>query len=477
MDKYENPLTSRYASAEMSGLFGDLKKFSTWRKLWVALAEAQKELGLDITKGQLDEMRANVDKIDMARAAEIEKQTRHDVMAHIRTFGEAAPSAAPVIHLGATSAFVGDNTDCIILRDALGLVRKRILTVINALAEFAKKYKSLPCRGYTHFQSAQPTTVGKRACLWLQDLVSDLADLDYVMDTLRFRGAKGTTGTQASYLKLFDNDEKKVVELDRLVAEKMGFDEAHTWPVTGQTYPRKQDARVLALLSGIAAGSMKFAADMRLLAHRGELYEPMGKKQVGSSAMAYKRNPMRSERITSIGRYVITIALNGPLTAASQWMERTLDDSANRRIVLAEAFLAIDGILLIYGNIAGGIHVDKERVLRHVKLDTHLFASEDLLIEVVKAGGDRQEAHELIRKHSREINELGLPVEETNQRLNEVLAKEKMFKDVKNVITELDLNPAKHVGLAPAQVERFLAEHVNPVLEKETVERPSDLDV
>lgn len=470
MHGYENPLVTRYASPEMSALFGRDRKFGTWRRLWLALAEAEKELGLEITDDQLGQMKAALDDIDYDRAREIEKQTRHDVMAHIKTFAEAAPEAAPIIHLGATSCFVADNTDCIILKEALGKVRAGLLSVISGLSEFARRHADDPVRGYTHFQVAQPTTAGKRACLWLQDAVMDIEDLDAALGKLAFRGVKGTTGTQASFMALFDNDEEKVKKLDSLVAGKMGFEKV--WPVTGQTYPRKQDIRVLNVLAGIAASAMKFASDIRLLQHRGELFEPFGKGQVGSSAMAYKRNPMRSERIESIGRYVLTVAQNGPLTAAGQWLERTLDDSANRRIVLAEAFLAVDGILRIWANIADGMVFMKKRAAYHLGLDMPFIATENLIMAAVKAGGDRQEAHEAVRKATD-----GLPDGDPKDAADELLRRLKADPMFKNVNLPDHLDPNKYVGRAPGQTREFLSTVVKPLLAGTKTEKPQDLDV
>lgn len=479
METYENPLITRYASKEMSALFSPKKKFSTWRQLWVTLAESQKRLGLNIiTDEQLKQMRDNVDNIDFDRAREIEKETRHDVMAHIRAFGEVAPDAEPIIHLGATSAFVTDNTDCIVIKEALELTRKRLAMIADELCTFALDHAKRPCRGYTHFQVAQPTTVGKRACLWLQDLMIDIEDMTHLLETIKFRGAKGTTGTQASYLALFDGDMENVEQLDRLMARKFGFGE-NNWAVTGQTYPRKQDARVLNVLAGIGASAMKFAVDLRLLSNRGEMFEPFGKGQVGSSAMPYKRNPMRSERITALGRYLITISLNGALTASSQWFERTLDDSANRRIVIAEAFLAVDGILRIYHSIAAGLDIDETRIARHVDEDLPWIMTENLMMEVVKAGGNRQEAHEAIRKCTGKVRE-DMPdakPAEVGAALLKLISEDDAFKDVK--VPE-ELKAEDYIGHAYRQTRNFVRKQVRPVVQdlvSDDDEKPAELEV
>ena len=397
-DKYENPLCKRYASAQMQRIFSDDNKFSTWRRLWIALAESQKELGLNISAEQIDEMKAHVDDINYERAAAIEKEIRHDVMSHIRAYGEQCPLAAPVIHLGATSSYVGDNTDIIIQRSALLLVKKILVNAIDVMCEFAEKHKSLPCLAYTHFQAAQPVTVGKRATLWLQDLLFDLEHLDFVTDKLKLLGCRGTTGTSASFLALFDNDHAKVMELEHKIAKKMGFDSVY--PVSGQTYSRKVDYYTLSVLSGIAQSAYKFSNDIRLMSHLKEVDEPFEDAQVGSSAMAYKRNPMRSERIASLARYVMTDALNPALTASAQWFERTLDDSANRRISIPEAFLAIDAILSLMINITGGLTVYSEIIKKHLNEELPFMATENILMHCVRKGGDRQALHERIRIHS-----------------------------------------------------------------------------
>ncbi|MCG0276542.1 MAG: adenylosuccinate lyase [Thermosediminibacteraceae bacterium] len=458
---FENPLTERYASEEMLMNFSPYKKFTTWRKLWVALAEAEKELGLPITQEQIDEMKAHVNKINFEDAEEFEKITRHDVMAHIWAFGKQCPKAKPIIHLGATSAFVGDNTDIILMRDGLAILKKKLVNVIDNLRRVALRYKDMPTLGFTHFQPAQLTTVGKRACLWIQDLVMDLWDLEYTEKNLSLRGAKGTTGTQASFLKLFDNDEEKVKKLDRLIAEKMGFEK--TFPITGQTYPRKQDSRVLRVLQSIAESAHKFACDIRLLASLKEIEEPFEKTQVGSSAMAYKRNPMRCERMTALCRYVIVNGLNPYLTAANQWFERTLDDSANRRIVIPEMFLAVDAILNIYMNVSEGLVVNPKVIEKHVMEELPFMATENILMEAVRRGGDRQELHEAIRTYSMaaaaEIKE-GKP-----NTLIDKIAADKRFKMTREEIEKM-MDPANFIGRSPSQVVEFINEVVDPILEK-----------
>lgn len=459
--RYKNPLVERYASQEMIENFSDQKKFSTWRRLWIALAEAQKELGLNISQHQIEQMKTFQDNINFDIAADREKEFRHDVMAHIHAFGEQCPDARPIMHLGATSAFVGDNTDIILMRDGLRIIEAKLVNCIRALKDFAIKYKDMPTLGFTHFQPAQLTTVGKRACLWLQDLLMDLKDLQYLISTMPLRGAKGTTGTQASYLKLFEGDHGKVAELDRRVAEKMGF--SSTFPVTGQTYPRKLDSRVLSVLSGIAQSAHKFSNDIRLLQHLKEMEEPFEKKQIGSSAMAYKRNPMRSERISALARMVIITALNPAVTASQQWFERTLDDSANRRITIPEAFLAVDALLILYINIVKGLVVYPEVIQKHLKQEMPFMATENILMEAVKNGGDRQELHERIRKYSLTAADRVKEGKENN--LLELIAQDPVFGLSEDVLLKLS-NPADYVGRAPQQVEEFISNHVNPVLEK-----------
>lgn len=397
-DIYENPLCRRYASREMQEIFSDDRKFSTWRKLWVALAESEKELGLEITDSQLDELRAHTDDIDYEVADRREREIRHDVMAHIYAYGIACPEAKPIIHLGATSCYVGDNTDLILQRDALRHIRRKLLAAIAALADFAEKYKGLPTLAYTHFQAAQPTTVGKRATLWMQDLMMDLEQLDFTLGNLKLLGCRGTTGTGASFLELFGGDSEKVRQLEDKVAKKLGFETSYA--VSGQTYSRKVDYFSLSVLSGIAQSAQKFSGDIRLLSHLKEVDEPFESGQVGSSAMAYKRNPMRSERISSLARYVIADALNPAMTAGTQWLERTLDDSANRRISIPEAFLATDGILSLYINVISGLTVYPKVIERHLMDELPFMATENILMHCVKAGGDRQTLHEAIRRHS-----------------------------------------------------------------------------
>lgn len=397
-DVYENPLCKRYASKQMQFIFSDDNKFTTWRKLWIVLAESQKELGLDISDEQIEELKANVDNINYDVANKKEAEIRHDVMAHIYAYGQQCPLAAPIIHLGATSCYVGDNTDIILLRDAILQIKKLLVNAISALGGFADKYKNLPTLAYTHFQAAQPTTVGKRATLWMQDLLLDLEQLDFTLQSLKLLGCRGTTGTGASFLSLFDGDHEKVKLLESKIAEKMGFDEVYS--VSGQTYSRKVDYYVLSVLSGIAQSAYKFSNDIRLLSHLKEFDEPFEDKQVGSSAMAYKRNPMRSERIASLARYVIVDALNPALTASNQWFERTLDDSANKRISIPEAFLAVDGILSLYINIINGVTVYPKIIEKHLSEELPFMATENILMYCVKCGGDRQKLHEAIRKHS-----------------------------------------------------------------------------
>jgi adenylosuccinate lyase len=397
-DKYENPLCKRYASPEMQRLFSDDTKFSTWRRLWIALAESQRELGLDISAAQIDELKAHINDINYDTAAKFEAETRHDVMAHIRAYGEQCPGAKPIIHLGATSCYVTDNTDIILQYSALRLIKKLLVNTIAKLYDFADKYKALPCLAFTHFQSAQPTTVGKRATLWMQDLLLDLEQLEFTLNALKLLGCRGTTGTGASFLSLFDGDHEKVKSLDQKIAAKMGFNKVY--PVSGQTYSRKVDFYTLSVLSGIAQSAYKFSNDIRLLSHLKEIEEPFESGQVGSSAMAYKRNPMRSERIASLARYVTVNALNPALTASAQWLERTLDDSANRRIAIPEAFLAVDAILSLYINVADGLTVYPHIIKKHLNEELPFMATENILMHCVKKGGDRQLLHERIRLHS-----------------------------------------------------------------------------
>ena len=459
-DRYENPLTGRYASAEMSHLWSAQRKFSTWRQLWIALAESQQQLGLAITNEQLDELRAHVDDIDFAAAATYERKLRHDVMAHVHTFGDACPSARPIIHWGATSCFVTDNTDLILLRAALEMVRDRLVAVIDRLASFAVRWRDLPCLGLTHLQPAQPSTVGKRATLWAYDLVLDLSEIEHRLTDLRARSTKGTTGTQASFLQMFDGDHDQVRKLEQLVAEKIGFD--FTYAVTGQTYPRKVDAQILDALSGIAQSAHKAATDLRLLANRKELEEPFEESQVGSSAMAYKRNPMRSERICALSRYAISLASNTAATAATQWMERTLDDSANRRIVLPQAFLSIDAILILFQNVADGMVVYPQVTARHLAEELPFMATENILNAAVAAGGDRQDLHERIRQHS----QAAADVVKQHGGANDLL--QRLSGDAAFAEADLDtaLDPTSFIGRAPEQVDEFVAEVVQPIRDR-----------
>lgn len=461
-EQYENPLISRYASRDMSFLWSPQKKHSTWRRLWLALAESEQELGLKITDEQLEAMRANLDNIDFDLAAKHEKRRRHDVMAHVETFAEAAPVAKPIIHLGATSCFVTDNTDLILLRESLELVRDRLVRCIYTLADFAKQYRDLPCLGFTHLQSAQPTTIGKRATLWCYDLVLDLEEVEHRLELLRFRSTKGTTGTQASFLELFQGNHDLVKKLERRVAEKMGFDQLYA--VTGQTYSRKVDTQVLDCLSGIAQSAHKIATDIRILAHRRELEEPIEKDQIGSSAMPYKRNPMRSERICGLARYVISNQANGANTLATQWMERTLDDSANRRLSLPLSFLGIDAILIILANVCNGMVVYPALIKRHLAEELPFMATENIMMAAVKAGGDRQDLHEKIRIYSREagarIKQEGLD--------NDMLDRIKADPAFPEFDAEEILDQRKYVGRAPEQVDDFLADIIQPIRDRYT---------
>ncbi|MEO5511000.1 MAG: adenylosuccinate lyase [Longimicrobiales bacterium] len=460
-DAYRNPLVERYASPEMSRIFSERTKFTTWRRLWIALAEAEQELGLAIPEAALADMRAHIDDIDLARASEHERRLRHDVMAHVQHFGDAAPAAHGVIHLGATSAYVTDNTELLQHRDGLLLVRRRLLSCIAELAKFAHTHRSLATLGYTHFQPAQPTTVGKRATLWIQDLLLDVEEIDYRLSTVRFRGVRGTTGTEASFLELFDGDHAKVEALNARISEKMGFE--RLYGVTGQTYPRKTDYAYLATLAGIAASTSKIANDLRLLQHLKEIEEPFEKEQVGSSAMAYKRNPMRSERINGLARHVIALTINPAFTAASQWLERTLDDSANRRIAIPEAYLGVDAILLLLHNISAGLVVRPAVIRRHLEDELPFMATEGILMDAVKRGGNRQDLHERIRVHSMAAAEM---VKEHGARndLVDRIAADDLFAMPRDALDSL-LDPARHIGRAPEQVDRFLADHVLPVLQ------------
>ena len=458
---YESPLSSRYASDRMQYIFSPDKKFSTWRRLWIALARAEMELGLPISQEQIDQMEAHITDIDYELAEREEKKRRHDVMAHIHTYGAQRPKARPIIHLGATSCYVGDNTDIIIMREALELVRDKLVRVLDALARFADKYKALPTLGFTHFQAAQLVTVGKRATLWMNELLQDLDEVEYRISPLKLLGCKGTTGTQASFLELFEGNHEACRELDRRIAREMGFE--GTVPVSGQTYSRKVDAAVLATLSGIAQSACKFATDVRLLCHLKEVEEPFEKNQVGSSAMPYKRNPMRCERICSLARYVIADAANPAYTAATQWFERTLDDSANKRLSVPEAFLALDAILNIYENVASGLVVHEKVIGKHILEELPFMASENILMDAVKRGGDRQELHERIRVYSleagRNVKELGL----TNNLLD-LIAADPGFGLTREELSS-HLEPSRYIGRCPEQVAEFLTEYVRPVLE------------
>lgn len=462
MNNYNNPFSQRYSSNEMKYLFSPENKFRTWRRLWVALAEAEKELGIKITKAQIDELKANITKINYAAAEKKEKEVRHDVMAHVYAYGLQCPSAKGIIHLGATSCYVTDNTDLIIMKEALLLVKKKLINVLSALSDFANKYKGLPTLGYTHFQPAQPTTVGKRATLWMQDIISDINDLEYVLGSYMLLGSKGTTGTQASFLELFDGDHEKCKKLDLLVAKKMEFQAV--FPVSGQTYPRKTDSRILNVLSGIAQSAHKFSNDIRLLQHLKEIEEPFERQQIGSSAMAYKRNPMRSERIAALANYVVTDAMNPAITASTQWLERTLDDSANKRISISEAFLGVDGILDLYCNIASGLLVYPKIIEKHLKAELPFMATENILMDAVKKGGDRQELHEKIRTHSMEaartVKEKGLPCD-----LAFRISKDEAFGMSEKEINAV-MDPKNFIGCAKEQTADYLKNVVRPLLNK-----------
>ena len=461
-DIYESPLNSRYASKEMKEIFSPDMKFKTWRKLWIALAEIEQELGLDITDEQIEELKANKDNINYEVAQEREKLVRHDVMAHVYAYGTQCPKAKGIIHLGATSCYVGDNTDVILMIEAMKLVKTKVLSVISKLADFAMEYKDMPTLGFTHFQAAQTTTVGKRACLWIQDLMMDLESIDFCLAHAKLLGSKGTTGTQASFMELFDNDTEKVKKLDMMLAEKLGY--SGVFAVSGQTYSRKLDSIFANVLSGIAQSCTKFSNDMRLLQHLKEMEEPFEKNQIGSSAMAYKRNPMRSERMASIARYVMVDALNPALTAANQWFERTLDDSANKRIAIPEAFLATDAILNIYINVAEGLVVYPKVIEKHLMAELPFMATENIMMDAVKAGGDRQELHEKIREHSMEASKV-VKVEGGKNDLIERIANDPAFGlslDELNMI----LAPKNFVGRAPQQVEEYIKEQVKSVLDE-----------
>ena len=461
-NEYESPLNSRYASKEMKEIFSPDMKFKTWRKLWITLAESEKELGLDITQEQIDELKAHKDDINYDVAREREKLVRHDVMSHVYAYGTQCPKAKGIIHLGATSCFVGDNTDVIIMVEAMKIIRKKVLSVINKLSEFAMEYKDMPTLGFTHFQAAQTTTVGKRATLWIQDLMMDLEQIDFVLSNAKLLGSKGTTGTQASFMELFEGDTEKVKKLDNMIAEKLGY--SGVFAVSGQTYTRKLDSIFLNVLSGIAQSCTKFSNDMRLLQHLKEIEEPFEKNQIGSSAMAYKRNPMRSERMASLARYIMVDALNPAITASAQWFERTLDDSANKRIAIPEAFLACDAILNIYINVSGGIVVYPKVIERRLMEELPFMATENIMMDAVKNGGDRQELHERIRELSMEAAAV-VKQEGGKNDLIERIAKEPMLgmslEDLQKI-----LEPKNFVGRAPQQVEEYINEQVKPVLDK-----------
>ncbi|MCI6006341.1 MAG: adenylosuccinate lyase [Blautia sp.] len=460
-DRYVSPLSERYASREMQYIFSPDMKFRTWRKLWIALAETEKELGLNITQEQIDELKAHADDINYDVAKERERQVRHDVMSHVYAYGVQCPKAKGIIHLGATSCYVGDNTDIIVMTEALKLVRKKLVNVIAELSQFADKYKAQPTLAFTHFQPAQPTTVGKRATLWTQEFLLDLEDLEYVLSTMKLLGSKGTTGTQASFLELFDGDQETIDKIDPMIAEKMGFKECY--PVSGQTYSRKVDTRVLNVLAGIAASAHKMSNDIRLLQHLKEVEEPFEKSQIGSSAMAYKRNPMRSERIASLSRYVMIDALNPAITSATQWFERTLDDSANKRLSIPEGFLAIDGILDLCLNVVDGLVVYPKVIEKRLMSELPFMATENIMMDAVKAGGDRQELHERIRELSMEAGR-NVKVEGKDNNLLELIAADPAFNLTLEELQKT-MDPTKYVGRAKEQTEAFLNKVVGPVLE------------
>ena len=474
-DKYQSPLSERYASREMQYIFSPDMKFKTWRKLWIALAETEKELGLPITEEQIEELKAHAEDINYDVAKEREKIVRHDVMSHVYAYGVQCPKAKGIIHLGATSCYVGDNTDIIVMSEALKLVRKKLVNVIAELAKFADQYKDQPTLAFTHFQPAQPTTVGKRATLWLQEFLMDLEDLTYVQSTLKLLGSKGTTGTQASFLELFDGDQETIDKIDPMIAKKMGFKACY--PVSGQTYSRKVDTRVLNILAGIAASAHKMSNDIRLLQHLKEVEEPFEKTQIGSSAMAYKRNPMRSERIASLSRYVICDALNPAITSATQWFERTLDDSANKRLSIPEGFLAIDGILDLCLNVVDGLVVYPKVIEKHMMAELPFMATENIMMDAVKAGGDRQELHERIRELSMEAGKT-VKVEGKDNNLLELIAADPAFNLTLEELQKT-MDPSKYVGRAPRQVEVFLRDVVNPVLNenKEVLGMKAEINV
>ena len=461
-DTYESPLSARYASKEMKYIFSPDKKFRTWRKLWIALAESEKELGLPITQEQIDELKAHADDINYEVAQEREKIVRHDVMSHVYAYGVQCPNAKGIIHLGATSCYVGDNTDIIIMTEGLKLIRNKLITVIRNLSKFADEYKALPTLAFTHFQPAQPTTVGKRATLWLQELLMDLEDVEYQLSKAKLLGSKGTTGTQASFLELFDGDHEKCKMLDRKIAEKMGYKAC--FPVSGQTYSRKLDSQFLNVLAGIAQSAAKFSNDIRLLQHLKEVEEPFEKNQIGSSAMAYKRNPMRSERIGSLSRYVMVDVLNGYFTTATQWFERTLDDSANKRLSVPEAFLAVDGILSLYANVADGLVVYPKVIEQRLRKELPFMATENIMMDAVKAGGDRQELHERIRQHSMAAGRVVKEEGKENDLLERIAADSAFGMTMEQL--QAIMKPENFVGRSPEQTVEFITEYVQPVLDE-----------
>ena len=460
-DRYVSPLSERYASKEMQYIFSPDMKFRTWRRLWIALAETEKELGLNITQEQIDELKAHAEDINYDVAKERERQVRHDVMSHVYAYGVQCPKAKGIIHLGATSCYVGDNTDIIVMTEALKLVKKKLVNVIAELSAFADKYKDQPTLAFTHFQPAQPTTVGKRATLWTQEFLLDLEDLEYVLGTMKLLGSKGTTGTQASFLELFDGDQETIDKIDPMIAEKMGFKECY--PVSGQTYSRKVDTRVANILAGIAASAHKMSNDIRLLQHLKEVEEPFEKSQIGSSAMAYKRNPMRSERIASLSRYVMVDALNPAITSATQWYERTLDDSANKRLSIPEGFLAIDGILDLCLNVVDGLVVYPKVIEKHMMAELPFMATENIMMDAVKAGGDRQELHERIRELSMEAGKT-VKVEGKDNNLLELIAADPAF-NLSLEDLQRSMDPKKYIGRAKEQTERFVNTVVQPILD------------
>ena len=473
--EYISPLSQRYPSKEMKYLFSPEKKFTTWRKLWIALAEAEKQLGLDITDRQIKELRDNRENVNYREARAREKVVRHDVMSHVYAYGLQCPNAKGIIHLGATSCYVGDNTDLIIMRDALVLVRNKIINVLKNLADFALKYADMPTLAYTHFQAAQPTTVGKRATLWAHDLLLDLEDIDNLIDSLKLLGSKGTTGTQASFMELFDGDEEKCRSLDKIIAEKMGFKACY--PVSGQTYSRKIDFKVLSVLSGVAQSAHKFSNDMRLLQHLKEIEEPFEKSQIGSSAMAYKRNPMRCERMAALANYVISDLNNAAVTSSTQWFERTLDDSANKRLSISEGFLAVDGILQLYMNVTANMVVYPKVIEKHIMAELPFMATENIMMDAVKAGGDRQELHEKIRVHSMAAGAVVKNEGKENDLLERIAADESFGLTLEQL--KARMKPAEYVGRAPGQTREFVRDYLNPIFEenKDILGRQAQINV